>query len=319
MGKPNLRLNPKVEGAVNRKLLEKAVKFLLLIIPSLPEPKRKGRGRPRKWSWRVLLIMAILMALCKKTYAAYEAEMRTNKTLHELLGVKSLPSSSHVHRFVQSLTISYLREIIKAIAWKYYKMSADMFVDATGFTLRKTSTWFNLRIKRKISKKDHYKLHALCLEKWHLILDFRITKGSRHDGPPLRKMLKPIRKIGLFFADGAYSCRATIQMIVDRCGSPFIPFSKDVTGKSDGCMQWKIQFNFFKQVSSLWHNIYHQRSKVEAIFSAIKRKYGNSLRGKSRKSRNRELILRLIAYNLRQALHIEYARENNLPFWVRAK
>lgn len=318
MGKPNVRLNPRIEGGVNRELLARAVGFLQLILPDLPKPQKNGRGRPR-WDWRILLILTILAALCKKTYAGYEAEMRTNETLYRLLGIQRLPSKSCLHRFQQQLSMGYLRAILQRIALHYYQLCADMFVDATGFTLRKTSTWFNLRLKRVITKKDHYKLHVLGLEHWQLIYDFRVTKGTRHDGPILRKMLRLVRRIGLFFADGAYSCRVTLKLILSKGGSPFIPFSKKATGKAKGCMAWGIQFRFFKNLYSIWKHIYNQRSRVESLFSAIKRRYGDHLRGRTRKARYRELVFRLIAYNLRQALHIEYSLQHHLPLWVRAR
>ena len=46
MGKPNLRLNPKVEGRVNRQLLELAVSFLFCLLPESPKNVNKSRGRP---------------------------------------------------------------------------------------------------------------------------------------------------------------------------------------------------------------------------------------------------------------------------------
>lgn len=317
MGQPNVRLNPRVEGGVNRELLTRAVGFLQEILPDLPIPRQTGKGRPG-WNWKVLLICVILMALCKKTYAAYEAELRTNETLQRLLKVKKLPSKSCLHRFQQQITMRYLRMLLQRIALHYYNLCSNLFVDATGFTLQRVSSWFNLRLKRVIRRKDHYKLHVVGLERWQLILDFRITKGTRHDGPILRKMLRLIRKIGLFFADGAYSCRATIKLILSKGGSPFIPFSKKATGKARGCMAWSIQFEFFKNLKWVWEHIYHQRSKIESLFSAIKRRYGDDLRGRTRKARYRELVFRLIAYNLRQALHIRFAWEQNLQLWVRA-
>ena len=45
-------------------------------------------------------------------------------------------------------------------------------------------------------------------------------------------------------------------------------------------------------------NIYHQRSKVESIFSSIKRKYGSCLKARSFYSQKKEVMCKLIAYNL---------------------
>ena len=48
---------------------------------------------------------------------------------------------------------------------------------------------------------------------------------------------------------------------------------------------------------------YHQRSKVETVFSVIKRKYGSVLRNRSYATQQVELISKLIAYNLDRKLN----------------
>jgi len=52
------------------------------------------------------------------------------------------------------------------------------------------------------------------------------------------------------------------------------------------------------------NQIYHQRSKVETVFSVIKRKYGSQILSKSFETQKRELLIRLIAYNIDRKLII---------------
>ncbi|PIN91422.1 hypothetical protein COU56_05265, partial [Candidatus Pacearchaeota archaeon CG10_big_fil_rev_8_21_14_0_10_31_9] len=44
--------------------------------------------------------------------------------------------------------------------------------------------------------------------------------------------------------------------------------------------------------------IYHQRSKVETVFSVIKRKYGCFVLSKSFDTQKKELLFRMVAYNI---------------------
>ena len=44
--------------------------------------------------------------------------------------------------------------------------------------------------------------------------------------------------------------------------------------------------------------LYHQRSKIETIFSVIKRKYGSCLKARTFDSQKKETICKLVAYNL---------------------
>ena len=43
---------------------------------------------------------------------------------------------------------------------------------------------------------------------------------------------------------------------------------------------------------------YHQRSKVETIFSVIKRKYGSVIKSKTYATQKNELLYRILAYNI---------------------
>ena len=43
---------------------------------------------------------------------------------------------------------------------------------------------------------------------------------------------------------------------------------------------------------------YHQRSIIEAVFGAIKKMYGNHLRGRRRARQSREVAIRAICYNI---------------------
>jgi len=64
--------------------------------------------------------------------------------------------------------------------------------------------------------------------------------------------------------------------------------------------------------------IYYQRNKVEAVFSALKRRYGDQLYCRKWYTRRREMAMRFIAYNVRIIIGIQIAREKNIPLWVRA-
>ena len=110
-----------------------------------------------------------------------------------------------------------------------------------------------------------------------------------------------------------------MQYVVDKNGAAFIPFKKNATAKSKGNPAWKFAFNLWKICKSMYQSIYHQRSKVEAVFSALKHRYGDTLFCRTAKMRRKEMALRFIAYNLKIILYYRYAVDNNLNLWVRAQ
>jgi transposase len=48
---------------------------------------------------------------------------------------------------------------------------------------------------------------------------------------------------------------------------------------------------------------YHRRSNVEAVFSALKRKFGENIRSKNPVAQVNEVLCKLVAYNLTVVVH----------------
>ena len=152
-----------------------------------------------------------------------------------------------------------------------------------------------------------------------LILNWFITEWKKNDSPFFKKLLDPIKLIGIVLADAGYLSRKNYQFAVDKGGSAFIPFKKNSTAKPKGYPAWKFAFNLWKTLPLIFKGIYHQRSKVECVFSALKKRYGDKLYSRKAYLRRREMALRFIAYNIRLIICLEYAKANDISLWVRAK
>ena len=108
MGKPNIRLNPQIDSIRNRVLLQKGTEVLLSIALLLPPPTlKKGRGR-RPYDYRIVLVLCILRILLRKKYADYEAEMRFDKRLMEMLSISKLPCKSTINNYALLFTLGFL-------------------------------------------------------------------------------------------------------------------------------------------------------------------------------------------------------------------
>ena len=152
MGKPKIRLNPKVESKRNMVLLKKGTELLLSCALLLPEPKYKGRGR-RPYDYRIVLVLCILRILLRKSYADYETEMRNDKRLDEMLKLDKLPCKSTVNNYALQFSLCFLSNFNKKLIDKWIKKPIDLLFDASGIRLIGRSVWFNIRTKKKIRKK----------------------------------------------------------------------------------------------------------------------------------------------------------------------
>lgn len=322
MGEPRKRLNPQVESQVNRILLKQAMNLLLSVVLLLPIKTTIKRGT-KAYDYREIIALCILRILLRKTYSDYEIEMRTDPRIFRAFGMKILPGKSTIQRGMELLNFNLLKQINLWLLKDVVKKQLNVLIDSSGIRIFARSIWFCIRIKKDISKKECDKVHLAVCADLLLVLNWKITNGKRHDSPFFVILLKPFHWLGNVMADKGYLARKHFQFVADRKGQAYIPFKK---GKKKGstdspksCPAWKFAFHFWKTLNGLYMGIYHQRSRIEAVFSAIKKRYGDKLNCKSARMRRREMSLRLLAYNIRILICTRHAKKNNMPLWVRVE
>ena len=317
MGKPNLQLNPLVESRCERILLETSASMLLALAMLLPERRHCKRGQ-RPHDYRVVLALCILRILLRKSYKDYEIETRRDPRLCRIFGMDVLPSRSSLQRGMAMFSMGLLREFNQALIKKFLRPRVNALLDASGIRVIGRSIWYSIRVKKRISRRECDKVHIAVCRDQLLILNWLITNRKKNDCPFFVKLLKPFKKLGLVIADPAYLSRKNVQYVVDKGGSPFIWIKKNVTLRAKNSFAWKAMIRLFKTFQPLFKGIYNQRSKVECVFPALKKRYRDQLYSRSWYVRRREMAIRFIAYNVRLTIYITYAKHNNLNCWVRA-
>ena len=61
---------------------------------------------------------------------------------------------------------------------------------------------------------------------------------------------------------------------------------------------WNTAYHFFNLHRDTFLARYHQRSNVESAFSAIKRKFGDSVKAKNNQSMKCEVLAKFLCHNL---------------------
>lgn len=317
MGEPITRLNPQVESSIQRILLEQAVKLLLSIALLFPKLEHNKRGQ-KPYDYRIIMVLCILRILLRKTYADYEIEMRTDTRIYKLLGLQILPGKSTLQRYMQQLKMKNILEFNRLLLKDFLQRKINLALDASGMRIVGRSIWYCLRSKKLISRREFDKVHIAIGIDVLFIFNWRISDGKRHDSPFFRLLIAPFTLLGLVVADLGYSSRANVQLVADREGAAFIPFKSNATGRSKGKPAWKMLFWIWGRFKTIFESIYHQRSKIESVFHALKERYGEELHCKSKSMRRKEMALRFIAYNVRLFICWKYAMESGLNLYVRA-
>ena len=117
------------------------------------------------------------------------------------------------------------------------------------------------------------------------------------------------------YADGAYSSVKNIEAATALGANPFIPFREDSRGNQPS-EAWRRLFHLFSFNRDAFLAVYHRRSNVEATFSMMKRKFGDSLRSKGPVAQVNELLLKVLAHNLCCVAHAIHELRITPAFWA---
>jgi hypothetical protein len=317
MGEPITRLNPQVESQVQKVFFVRAIELILKIFMVLPEYNSTNPG-PKPYDYRKVLALCIFRILLRKTYADYEIEMRTDPRICKIFEWKILPGKSTLQRCLSSTKMDLFREINRILIKDFINRKLNILVDASGIRILGRSIWYSIRAKKPISRRECDKVHLAVCSDTMMILNWFITEGKKNDSPFFVKLLVPFRMLGRVIADAGYLSRKNYQYVADKKGSAFIPFKKNSRAKPKSHPAWKFAFLLWKILPSMFKGIYHQRSKVECVFSVLKKRWGDKLYSKKAYVRRREMTMRFVAYNIRIILCLNYSVEKNLPLWIRA-
>mgnify|MGYP001773817891 CR=1 FL=1 len=176
-----------------------------------------------------------------------------------------------------------------------------MGADSTGFSTKRYETWFSLKANKNAKRRGWIKLHVIISTATLIILSTAITKGTKHDAPLLEKLLKNIPKgCGDFSADSAYLSRKICNLIRMKGRIPFINPKKNSLVKKRGSQAWREMIELYLKDRREFEKRYHRRNSVESVYSTLKRVYGNPLSSRKRRMQRRELMLKVIAHNIRR-------------------
>lgn len=138
---------------------------------------------------------------------------------------------------------------------------------------------------------------------WRAIINFHFTKALVHEITQLGYLLEPLWDLGNVYADSGYLSAENCWLIVEKGGVPYIrPKCTSVGWKPGKPIRYGNPYydmmEQYKKNPETWMKQYHQRSVIEAVFSALKRRLGGSVTAIKRGIQQVEIALKIIVYNL---------------------
>ncbi len=264
------------------------------------EEKRKV-GKPQ------MPIKDILKSVLVMSYNGMSYR-RTRSDLVELYNQKlisKIPRRSTLNKY---MCLDNTRKIIERLI----QVSALVFIDNED-TLICDSTWLShsqygggyivVHDKENAPLDKCTKIHAACLKNSKMIAFAKATKGTVHDCPVFKEMVISIVRNGFnihnLLADAGYCSKDNYALCRNlNIENTFIDFKSNSKLHEKGRTLWAKQLKMFLKDNDLWHEKYRFRVVAEGIFSAIKKKQTTYLRSRQETSRQNELLLKALVYNL---------------------
>ena len=213
--------------------------------------------------------------------------------------IRPIPGVKITSFFENPAFTPILSELISHSARPLRTVETNFAIDSSGFGTSKFDRWYDEKYGVTRTKARWIKTHIACGTRTHCVTAVRILEKDSPDCPQFVPLVKQTRghfEIGEVSADKAYASLENFEAVAKMGGEAFIAFKSNTTGKVGGAFERAFHYFQFNQETYMQH--YHRRSNVESCFSAVKRKFGDSVRNKNEAAMVNEVFCKFIAHNL---------------------
>jgi transposase len=248
-----------------------------------------------------------IFAMAYKVYSMFSAR-RFHSDLQEAhkqgYTTRAVPGMKVSSFFENPAFTPILRQLIARSALPLSAVETKFAVDSSGFATSKFVRWYDEKYGCTRTKAAWVKAHISCGVTTNIVTDVRILDKDAADCPQFKPLVETTAqgfKVDEVSGDKAYLSLENFETVADLGGTAFIQFKANTTGTKGGLFEKMFGFFQYKRDEYLQH--YHLRSNVESTFSAVKRKFGDSVRSKNDVAMVNEVLCKFLCHNLTCLIH----------------
>lgn len=273
---------------------------------------------PRKFTQPQLFACLVLKEHQRKDYRGIRQLLLDCSDLRQAVELEQVPHHTTLQKASQRLLrLAPVRKVLRSTLRMIFGRRETVPYaagDSSGFDAHHASRYYIHRRdghksdektpKKRVSYKRYGKLMLIICCLSHAILGAVASQGPTPDIDQLDGVLAevpPLVRINHMVLDAGFDSGHNHQLLREDHGIlSIIPVGHGRPSKDPNALpadpyrrRMKTHFN---------HKAYRHRAQAETVFSMIKRNLGDFLRGKSVRSRHRDLLLRVVTHNVSLAV-----------------
>lgn len=267
-------------------------------------PVYSNKHSRRDYTQRQLFVLFLLKQKSKLSYDDFVDDFSTRDSAIKRLKLKKVPTASTLKMFIKRIGCDILELILASCINLPRKGKMNTAIDATGFQLEDGSYSYLKRLGLSTKKRKNLKLSAMVDTSKHIFLAIKPRKGTVHDNkdfkPLVTKTLRNTnRKIRVNTSDKGYDCEENHEFAESKSFENIAPLRKKTK------QYHRIQGKHRKALTKKFpKKKYHRRSIIENMFFCVKRLCGKVIFAKKWMMQKREILGKVIAYNVHRLVQI---------------